>query len=231
MAAAENISEAVDDGKAPFTVLPGLDLFPGFLNWLYGTEKIQSIPELEDQYKMSGFLQFDSATGQPVVGTQLQQEFSDTLGRIQGQEIDPIPNVTVAFWSFRLMISIGLLAVLGGLVLLLVTRGTRIPKPSVLWTSVAVLLPLLPLIANSFGWIFTEMARQPWIVNGVLPTLQGLSPLVGNAAWITVVLYTLLYGALAVVEVGLLLKYIKPGLPEVAAVSVKDEAEPLSFAY
>jgi cytochrome d ubiquinol oxidase subunit I len=88
------------------------------------------------------------------------------------------------------------------------------------------------LLANSLGWIFTEMARQPWIVNGVMPTLQGLSPSVGvGSVWFSLVVYTLVYGVLAVIECKLLLKYIKRGLPEEVTVSVKDEAEPLSFAY
>jgi cytochrome d ubiquinol oxidase subunit I len=87
-------------------------------------------------------------------------------------------------------------------------------------------------VANSLGWILTEMGRQPWIVNGVLPTAQGLSPSVGvGPVWFSVIVYTLVYGVLAVIEVRLLLTFIKPGLPDQAAVSVKDEAEPLSFAY
>jgi cytochrome d ubiquinol oxidase subunit I len=76
------------------------------------------------------------------------------------------------------------------------------------------------------------MGRQPWIVNGVMPTLQGLSPTVGTGpVWLSLVLYTAIYGLLAVVEVGLLLKYIKMGLPAAEKVSIKDESEELSFAY
>ena len=43
----------------------------------------------------------------------------------------------------------------------------------------AILLPLLPLAANSFGWIFTEMGRQPWVVFGLMTTANGVSPGVG----------------------------------------------------
>jgi cytochrome d ubiquinol oxidase subunit I len=92
--------------------------------------------------------------------------------------------------------------------------------------------PLAPLFANSFGWIFTEMGRQPWIVSGVLPVSAGISPGVTMIElWISMIGYTLLYGTLAVVEVGLLLKYIRLGLPEVAPVEIKDEDDVLSFAY
>ena len=244
MAAAENLTaQSVEDGKAPFTVLPGVDLFPGLLNWLYGAKHIQTIPELEAQYASSGYQKYDSDAGKPIPGNQLQTEFAAQLKKLAGDNaVDPIPNSTVAFWSFRLMIAIGCLAILGGIIILVTTGKNKIPAPKPIWTVLAVALPLLPLLANSFGWIFTEMGRQPWIVNGVLPTSQALSPFLGFggtpgaasaqvAVWLTLILYTLVYGVLAVVEVKLLLKYIKPGVPQVAPVTVKDEAQTLSFAY
>jgi cytochrome bd ubiquinol oxidase subunit I len=68
-----------------------------------------------------------------------------------------------------------------------------------------VLLPLMPLLGNSFGWIFTEMGRQPWIVFGLMPTAAGVSPTCRPVrCWITLIGFTLLYGVLAVIEVGLL---------------------------
>ncbi|MDR0848647.1 MAG: cytochrome ubiquinol oxidase subunit I [Propionibacteriaceae bacterium] len=240
MAAAENIQESFPDGKAPFQLLPGVDLFPGFLNWLYGTDHVQSIPELEAQYAESGFLQWDSATNTAVPGNQLQQDvsklgdykFESDLTKVTDIQDEIIPSTAVTFWSFRIMIAVGCLAILGGILLLIVTRKDKIPAPKPIWTAIAVALPLLPLIANSFGWIFTEMGRQPWIVNGVLPVAAAVSPTVSTFSVIlSMALYTLIYAAGAVVEVGLLLKFIKIGLPDEVVVSVKSEGEELSFAY
>ena len=91
---------------------------------------------------------------------------------------------------------------------------------------------LSPLFANSFGWIFTEMGRQPWIVAGVMPTVNGVSPgVTGVEVILSMSLFTLIYGALAVVEVWLMAKYAKAGLPDVAEPSIKGEDEVLSFAY
>jgi cytochrome d ubiquinol oxidase subunit I len=91
----------------------------------------------------------------------------------------------------------------------------------------------LPLAANSFGWIFTEMGRQPWTVFGVFKTAESVSPSVsaGTAATSLIVL-TVLYGVLAVVEVGLFVKYARAGAPEIPPDS-DDESEdrPLAFAY
>ena len=92
---------------------------------------------------------------------------------------------------------------------------------------------LAPLFGNSAGWIFTEMGRQPWIVAGVLPTASAVSPGVSAGEVLaTMILYTVIYGALAVVEVGLMIHYTKAGLPaEVAPVEIKGEDDVLSFAY
>jgi cytochrome d ubiquinol oxidase subunit I len=235
MAAAE--AQTTTSDNAPFALVDfngeaeggRIELFPGFLNWLYGTDEVQGIENLRDQYATDGYLLND--------GTQLplQAEFADALKEVtdnNGDEIDPIPNVMITFWSFRLMIGIGCLAILGGVLLLVLTRGDRVPKPNKLITAGLIALPILPLVANSFGWIFTEMGRQPWIVNGVLPTLQGLSPSVGvGSVWFSLIVFTLLYGALAVIEVRLMLKYIRIGLPDVTPVTTQDEDAPLSFAY
>jgi len=244
MAAAENLTQSFDPGKAPFQILPGVDLFPGLLNWLYGSNQVPTISGLEQGFQQNGYQTWDAVNGvlvnppsDSLQGTFAASQQATQISIVCGDDstcAGVIPNVGVSFWSFRLMIGIGLLAVVGGIFFAIAIRGERIPKPHPVLTVIAVLMPLLPLIANSFGWIFTEMGRQPWIVNGVLPTSTAVSP--GSVVtqwwvWATMILYTLVYAVLAVIEVRLMLKYIKLGLPEQVTVSVKDEAEPLSFAY
>ena len=111
------------------------------------------------------------------------------------------------------------------------TRKGRLPENKLLlWT--AITLPFMPLFANSFGWIFTEMARQPWIVFGLMPTSLGVSPGVGPIYVLASLIgFTLVYGALAVVEVKLLLTYIAKGLPEAAPPKQFEEDKPMAFAY
>ena len=78
----------------------------------------------------------------------------------------------------------------------------------VLW-----LLPFtifLPYLANTAGWIMTEIGRQPWIIFGVLKTADAVSPTVGWGTVLTsLIVFTLLYGALAVADVYLLQKYAR----------------------
>ncbi len=109
------------------------------------------------------------------------------------------------------MIGLGVVAAAGAAALLWVSRRGRLPRGKA-WVRLALAMPLLPLAANSFGWIFTEMGRQPWVVFGLMPTRAASPPASASARSLTsVITLTLLYAVLAVIEVGLLLKYVRQG--------------------
>ena len=186
--------------------------------------EVQGINDLKEQYAQQGFLREDGTQ------TQLQKEYAATLKQM---DVKITPNVPVTYWSFRLMIGLGGIGALIAVAILWMLRGGRNPMPTKLWQWSMAALPFLPLFAISFGWIMAEMGRQPWIVAGVLPTMSAVSPSVSfGEAVLTMVLFTLIYGVLAVVEFGLILKWNRAGLPEVAPVQViEDEDAPLSFAY
>jgi cytochrome d ubiquinol oxidase subunit I len=99
------------------------------------------------------------------------------------------------------------------------------------------LIVLGPLVGISAGWIFTEMGRQPWIVFGQQKTADAVSPLVTSTeVWISMIGFTAVYAILAVIEVALLLKFIKQGAPEQVtadpyAEAKSEEDKPLYFAY
>ncbi len=184
--------------------------------------KVVGINDLVVKMETEGF------TNSDVV---LQREAAE---RLQAVGVDDwTPNIPVTYWTFRLMMGLGFLAMAIGAFALWTLRKGGTPKGGPLWTALMLTAPLAPLFANSMGWIFTEMGRQPFIVYGVLPTMSAASP--GVSAFevgATMVLYTLIYGALAVVEVRLLLHYIKLGLPDVVEPKVlTDDDAPLSFAY
>ncbi|MGW7686874.1 cytochrome ubiquinol oxidase subunit I [Kribbella sp. NPDC054772] len=143
------------------------------------------------------------------------------------------PNIPLTYWTFRLMIGVGMASAAIALWLLWTTRRGRAPARWLIW--LAAPLPLLPLAANTFGWIFTETGRQPWLVFGLLPTASGVSPGTTSGEVITsLVGFTALYGVLAVVETKLLLRTIRAGLagtdepPETAP---DQPDKPLSYAY
>ncbi len=145
---------------------------------------------------------------------------------------DYSPNIPVAYWTFRLMITLGMTAAAAGVLMLWATRRGRGPT-SRWWLPLAVVLPFLPLFGNSFGWIFTEMGRQPWVVFGLMKTAAGVSPgTTAGEALTSLIGFAALYGVLAVIEVKLLLTYIRAGLPEIEEPADPDDQDaPLAFAY
>jgi cytochrome d ubiquinol oxidase subunit I len=128
---------------------------------------------------------------------------------IQKAAWDTVPNVPVMFWAFRVMAGIGFLqiAVFGAAFVLVALR--RCDTRWILWAAVAM-MPL-PWIAAESGWVLAEMGRQPWAVEGVLPTFLGVSSLTAAQVLTTIIGFTLLYGVLAVIEVGLIVRTVRRG--------------------
>jgi cytochrome d ubiquinol oxidase subunit I len=213
----------------------GFSLFT--IGSLDGSEEVFSI-------KVPGLLSFlaEGNTDAKVVGiNELREQYKQTYGQDPGATYysagQYTPIIPVTYWSFRIMIGLGLVAAAGSALLLWVTRGGRIPTGrGRAWVWLAVSLPLLPVLANSFGWIFTEMGRQPWVVFGLMTTALGVSPGVSvGEALTSVITLTLVYGVLMVIEVGLMLLYIRKGADpyeEPPNPTLGGESdEPLTFAY
>ncbi|WP_280275507.1 cytochrome ubiquinol oxidase subunit I [Nocardia wallacei] len=153
------------------------------------------------------------------------------------------PNLFVTYWSFRAMI--GWVAGSAAIALLgfWMTRRGRVPDQR--WFSWLSLLVIpTPFLANSSGWVFTEMGRQPWVVapnpTGDLDirmtVQQGVSGNTAGTVLFSLIVFTLLYGVLAVVWFYLMRRYVVTGPeePAAAAPAAPSGAEPvekLSFAY
>ncbi|MFD9374870.1 cytochrome ubiquinol oxidase subunit I [Streptomyces sp. NPDC059999] len=175
------------------------------------------------------------------------------------------PEVPVAYWGFRWMIGFGMASFTIGAIGLWLTRRKFMLPPALrtgederphlvlfrkalnprftrLYWLTAIWTLGFPLIANSWGWIFTEMGRQPWVVYGVLRTRDAVSPSVSQGEVITSMLvFTALYAVLAVIEVKLLVKYVKTGPPELTEADLnpptkiggddKNSDRPMAFSY
>jgi cytochrome d ubiquinol oxidase subunit I len=167
---------------------------------LSGTSEVFSI---RIPYALS-VLSYNRFTGEVEGINQLEAQYVKEYG--PGNYIPPIP---VIYWSFRLMVGAGMLMILLSLVgLYLLWRQQFERWRWFLWALVVAIA--LPFLGNSTGWIMTEMGRQPWIVFGLLQTSNAASPNVGvGLVLISLIVYTLLYGALAVADVYLLVKYSK----------------------
>jgi cytochrome d ubiquinol oxidase subunit I len=143
----------------------------------------------------------------------LQAEYEERYG-----PGDYRPVIGVTYWSFRLMIGAGILMILlAGVGLLLARRGTLTSSSRFL--KLAPWAIPLPFIANAMGWIFTEMGRQPWVVQGLLHTEDAVSPTVGTATVaLSLIGFTALYGVLAGVAGWLAVREMRKGTePEPSA--------------
>jgi cytochrome d ubiquinol oxidase subunit I len=137
---------------------------------------------------------------------ELQTEYEATYGAG-----NYIPPVAVSYWSFRFMVGAGLLMLaLAGWALAKTLRGTL--KEG---TRLLRLLPLamvLPYVANTTGWMFTEIGRQPWIVFGLQRTQDAVSKSVTPAEVLTsLILFTLVYASLFGADAFLLYKFARQG--------------------
>ncbi len=140
-----------------------------------------------------------------------------------------IPMVPVAFWSFRAMIGIGMAALVLAAAYLWFTRKGRdldLSRPLPRWLlRIVPLVPLMPTAANSFGWIFTETARQPWIAFGISKVADGISPgLTRGEVIVSLLAFSALYGVLAVIWLRLVLHLSRQPLG-LAAEAVSDSAD------
>ena len=224
MAAAEALYKSADH-DAPFSLFTvgSLDgtqekfsvTVPGLLSFL-ATGKfdggVKGINELKSQYATTY-----GGSGNPLV-----------------KDATYVPNIPLSYWSFRLMMGVGFAAMAAAAAVLWATRRDLVPQAR-WWRWLILLTPLLPILGNSFGWIFTEVGRQPWLVFGLMATSTGVSPAVAAGEVVTsMVVYTLLYGILAVVEVKLFLSYMRAGAPPFEAPvdrTTQDEDAELAFAY
>jgi cytochrome d ubiquinol oxidase subunit I len=214
MAAAEGLYETSE--PAPFSLLT--------IGTLDGSKEVYKL----EIPRLLSYLGTGSFDGKVEGINTLQSEYEKTYG-----PGDYSPNIPISYWTFRIMITLGGLAMAAGVWMLWATRRSRAPAGKWLLRT-AIVLPLLPLFANSFGWIFTEMGRQPWIVFGLMPTSAGVSPGTTTAEVLTSLIgFTLLYGVLAIIEIKLLLMFIQRGLPDVPTDAPDDDDSdaPLAFAY
>lgn len=171
------------------------------------------------------FLSTHTWDGQVEGLNDLQAQYVDLFG-----PGDYMPIIWLTYWSFRWMIGLGALAMLIAVVGLWLTRKNNIDLKKWQWNT-AIWLSPMPLLAIAVGWMFTEMGRQPWIVFKLMKTADGVSPgLSASDVLISLIVFTLLYGVLAVVEFKLLLKAVKQG-PNDELIAENKDADKLSVAY
>jgi len=191
MAAAEAVWNT-ENGAAPWAVIAGIDQsqgknsfaieIPGVLSFLSGTNHFQGIHQLQQQ---------DVAKYGPG---------------------NYVPPVALTFYSFRIMVLAGGLMILLALYGIYLLARRRAIEERRRYLRLLLWAIALPYIANTFGWIMTEIGRQPWVVYGLQKTLAGVSNTVSAGEVLTTLIgFTLIFGLIAVAEVYLMVRYAKAG--------------------
>jgi len=124
-----------------------------------------------------------------------------------------VPNVFIQYWSMRAMAYLGVLVLLIGLWGLWLVRRNKLAT-SRRFLRVAVWAVVLPFAMNTAGWFLTEIGRQPWIVQGIMLTKNGISPSL-STMWIAISLgaFVMIYATIATIDLLLMLKYARKPLP------------------
>ena len=162
----------------------------------------------------------------------LLKKYREDVENATGEEItmaalDTVPDVWPLFWSFRVMVAIGFFFIaFFGVWFYRASRGWLDTSRPMLWIAFAT-LPL-PWLAIEAGWLIAEYGRQPWAVEGVLPTFYAASGLHFWDLVISLTFYVALYTVLLVIMVMLMLKIIKAG-PQDKLFAAADEGEDADF--
>jgi cytochrome bd ubiquinol oxidase subunit I len=226
-----------------------------------GSNECDDVHSVTVPYLLSYLAHGDFSTAVPGVN-ELQEEYAAVYGATYpddpsfgdkaGEPIDYTPVLAVTYWGFRLMIGMGAVSAAVAAYALWATRRGRVPT-SRIGVYGALLAVGAPFVANAAGWIFTEMGRQPFVVvpNPDVPvadqvwffTAQAVSPGITAAeVWISLSVLGLLYGVLAVIELGLITHFVRRGVTTGDGTPTPAGADPerepddsnddvLSFAY
>ncbi|AIQ44432.1 cytochrome ubiquinol oxidase subunit I [Paenibacillus sp. FSL R5-0912] len=194
MAASEALWGESGD-PAPWTIFANID-----------TDNKTNSNEIQVPYLLS-FLSYSKFSGEVKGMNELQAEYEQKYG-----PGDYIPPVKTTFWSFRIMVAAGSLMIALGVYAIYLMWRKKMDKPNTWFMRFMFWGLLLPPIANTSGWIMTEIGRQPWTVFGLMTTEDSVSPnITSGQVLFSVISFTAIYAILGAVMIGLFIKVIKKG--------------------
>jgi cytochrome bd ubiquinol oxidase subunit I len=133
-----------------------------------------------------------------------------TAAQIDRAAWSTVPDVPVLFWSFRIMVGLGFFFIALFATLFVIVSKRRIEQHRGLLRLAVWCLPL-PWIAAEVGWVVAEYGRQPWVIEGILPTFMGVSSVTTAQVATSLISFVLFYSGLAVVELFLMFRIARGG--------------------
>lgn len=235
LAAAEGLEEG--GTRAPFSIVPGVEVpgvlsilathdldgyVPGINNILDGYTTPEGDVYLSAEEKMERGKTAIEAFGTYRTLKQSDPEAAQEARAVLDENIDYfgygyidsreelVPNVPLVYWAFRIMVGFGGLLLCLMFVVLWAERRKRLE--GMRWLQWASLLSIpLVYIAGQAGWIVAEAGRQPWVIEGLLPTKAAVSSVSVGAVQTTFFLFVAIFTLFLAIEIRILIKAIKEG--------------------
>ena len=224
LAAAEGLERG--GAGAPFSVVPGVEI-PKLLSILATHDAEGVVPGIEElkaegeekmakgKVALDAFKQYrqlkDTDPAQAAEARKVLEENVDYFGYGYIESADElVPNVPLVYWSFRVMVGLGGFLLFLMILVLWAERKGKMSK----WTWLQwVALCSIPLVylAGQAGWIVAEVGRQPWVIEGLLPTKAAVSSVSVGAVQTTFFLFVAIFTLFLAIEIRILLKAIQKG--------------------
>ena len=132
-------------------------------------------------------------------------------GYYAGRDVNElIPDVPSTFYSFRIMVFLGLHFIALFIVILVLTLKDKIDKKRFILYTALWTIPLAYL-ATVFGWAVAEAGRQPWVIQDIMPTIAAVSQLKASSVQITFVIFAIVFTGLLIAEIKIMTSQIKKG--------------------
>lgn len=169
---------------------------------------------------MLSILSYHKTTGSVKGMEEINAELEKKYGtHIDGKKMDYYVPVNTLFWTFRIMCGFAALLFLMALIGLIMTRKGKenfYQHRWLLW--IMGLLTFAPFIANTSGWLITELGRMPWTVYGLFTIAQSVSPSVSAGSLLfSNIVYFCLFTVLAIVMIALVVRFLRNDPEEYAA--------------
>lgn len=235
LAAAEGLEEGGEG--APFSIVPGVEIpnmlsilathdadgyVPGINDILQGYTDSEGVthPSAEEQIArgktaLDAFREYRKQKDvNPEAALEARKMLEDNIryfgyGYIDSPE-ELIPPVNLIYWAFRVMVGLGgFLLVLMVVVLWAEWKGKLTGMKWLQWVALCS-IPLVYL-AGQAGWIVAEVGRQPWVIQGLLPTKAAVSSVSVGAVQTTFFLFVAIFTLFLAIEIRIMLKAIKEG--------------------
>jgi cytochrome bd ubiquinol oxidase subunit I len=124
---------------------------------------------------------------------------------------DAVPSIKSTFYSFRIMVGLGFWFIAIFIIGLILLLRNKLDDKRKWFYRIAIITVPLAYLASQFGWAVTEVGRQPWVIQDMMPTLTAVSNINVGSVKVTFVLFAITFTILLIAEIKIMLKQIKIG--------------------